>query len=59
MTAVLVTGFVMEKMRNTASGLMARRCSTSIEPTDATYASLPCRATTARRPGSLPESTYT
>src|SRR5207249_3535108 len=41
-----------------ASGSMGCRCSISMEPTDATYASLPCRATTARRPGSFPESTY-
>src|SRR5437764_3396317 len=45
-------------MRNTASGLMARRCSTSIQPPADRYASLPCRATRARKPGNCPESTY-
>src|SRR2546429_1177268 len=45
-------------MRNTASGLMARRCSISIQPPADRYASLPCRATRARKPGSCPESTY-
>src|SRR5438067_648221 len=56
-TATEVIGFVIEKMRNTASVVIGAPCAGSRVPADAEYASLPCRATATITPATFPEST--